>query len=241
MGLFDKFKKKETPSKPEEKGVEELKFKLIDCDYAPQDMENQLPITFSIIRQLPGSDTNDYWLAKCEKPIKYGDKNINYIVVGCRYVGSKLGKGVGNIALNVAYVIDESLLDDTNMNFEKCEYVAICIAEELGSDAAKVKTHNLGGCIITKSLYEGTSKLKWIFREEGVNPVDNGWRAIGDTDTEEYINTPGNNVVVDFDRLVEIEPAVLSIYNMPVGTDLEFFHDETGRYFIDTHTGKRIS
>lgn len=108
-------------------------------------------------------------------------------------------------------------------------------------ESEPIKTHNLGGCIITKSLYEGTSKLKWIFREEGVNPVDNGWRAIGDTDTEEYINTPGNNVVVDFDRLVEIEPAVLSIYNMPVGTDLEFFHDETGRYFIDTHTGKRIS
>ena len=28
-----------------------------------------------------------------------------------------------------------------------------------------LKTHNLGGCIVTKSLYEGKSKLKWIFRE----------------------------------------------------------------------------
>ena len=99
-----------------------------------------------------------------------------------------------------------------------------------------LKTHNLGGCIITKSLCEGTSKLKWIFREEGVNPADNGWRAIGDTDTEEYINTPGNNMVVDFDRLVEIEPAVLAIYDMPVGTDLEF--DSQRRAFIDSNTGK---
>ena len=99
-----------------------------------------------------------------------------------------------------------------------------------------VMTHNLGGCIITKSLYEGTSKLKWIFREEGANPADNGWRAIGDTDTEEYINTTGNNMVVDFDRLVEIEPAVLAIYDMPVGTDLEF--DAQRRVFIDSNTGK---
>ena len=99
-----------------------------------------------------------------------------------------------------------------------------------------LKTHNLGGCIITRSLYERTSKLKWIFREEGVNPADNGWRAIGDTDTEEYINTPGNNMVVDFDRLVEIEPAVLAIYDMPVGTDLEF--DSQRRAFIDSNTGK---
>ena len=103
------------------------------------------------------------------------------------------------------------------------------------------KTHNLGGCLITKSLYEGSSKLKWVFREKSVNPADNGWRAIGDTDTEEYINTPGNNVVVDFDRLVEIEPAVLSIYEMPEGTDLEFCHDDTGRYFFDSNTGKRVS
>ena len=99
-----------------------------------------------------------------------------------------------------------------------------------------LKTHNLGGCIITKSLYEGTSKLKWIFREESANPADNGWRALGDTDTEEYINVPANNLVIDFDRLVEIEPAVLAIYDMPVGTDLEY--DAQRRVFIDSNTGK---
>ena len=99
-----------------------------------------------------------------------------------------------------------------------------------------LKTHNLGGCVITKSLDEGTSKLKWIFREESVNPVDNGWRALGDTDTEEYINVPENNLVVDFDRLIEIEPAVLAIYDMPVGTDMEF--DSQRKVFIDSNTGK---
>ena len=99
-----------------------------------------------------------------------------------------------------------------------------------------LKNHNLCGCIITKSLDEGTSKLKWIFREESVNPVDNGWRALGDTDTEEYINVPENNLVVDFDRLVEIEPAVLAIYDMPVGTDMEF--DSQRKVFIDSNTGK---
>lgn len=97
-------------------------------------------------------------------------------------------------------------------------------------------THNLGGCIITRSLYEGTSNLKWIFREESATPVDNGWRAIGDTDTQEYINVTENNLVVDFDRLVEIEPAVLAIYDLPVGTDLEF--DSERMVFIDSNTGK---
>ena len=71
---------------------------------------------------------------------------------------------------------------------------------------------NAGGVIITKSIYQGTSKLKWFFREESVNPSDNGWRAIGDNDTQEY----------------------------SVGTDLEFCFDDTGRYFVDTNTGNRI-
>lgn len=45
-------------------------------------------------------------------------------------------------------------------------------------------TENAGGVIITKSVCEGTSKLKWFFREERVNPFDNGCRAIGDSDTQ---------------------------------------------------------
>ena len=105
-------------------------------------------------------------------------------------------------------------------------------------DMEPLNTHNLGGCIVTKSLLEGSSKLKWIFRENPCNPVDNGWRAIGDLDTQEYIDNPNNSVGVDFDRLVEIEPAVLAIYSLPIGTDLEF--DSEKRVFIDNNTGKEI-
>ena len=43
---------------------------------------------------------------------------------------------------------------------------------------------NAGGVIITKSIYQGTSKLKWFFKEKSVNSSDNGWRAIGDNDTQ---------------------------------------------------------
>lgn len=104
----------------------------------------------------------------------------------------------------------------------------------------KKMIENAGGCVITRSLLDGTSKLRWLFREQGVNPNDNGWRAIGDSDTQEYIDDPSNSVVVDFDTLAKIEPAVLLVYQFPIGTDLEFHDDETGRYFIDSNTGKRI-
>lgn len=39
-----------------------------------------------------------------------------------------------------------------------------------------------------------------------------------------------NLTIVDFNTLANIEPTVLNILYMPVGTDLEFCSDETGKY-----------
>lgn len=69
---------------------------------------------------------------------------------------------------------------------------------------------NAGGVIITKSIYQGTSKLKWFFREKSVNPSDNGWRAIGDNDTQEYLDNPENSMVVDFNTLANIEQSAMN-------------------------------
>lgn len=97
-----------------------------------------------------------------------------------------------------------------------------------------------GGCIVTKSLLEGESHFKWLFREEPVNEIDNGWRAFGAEDTEEYVNNADNLAICDFNTLVNIEPVILNVYEMPVGADLEFVEDSTGKYFIDTRNGEEI-
>ncbi|MGX9755857.1 immunity protein Imm33 domain-containing protein [Clostridioides difficile] len=95
-----------------------------------------------------------------------------------------------------------------------------------------------GGCIVSKSILSGTSKLKWLFRE--YSEFGNGWIAFGDKDTQEYIDNPKNMAIVDFNTLIDIEPTALNIFYMPVGTDLEFHSDKSGKYFIDTNTGKEI-
>lgn len=100
----------------------------------------------------------------------------------------------------------------------------------------KTNQRPLGACIVTKSLLEGTSRLKWMFREN--NGIGTGWVALGDTDTQEYINQAENLTVVDFSSLMEIEPAVRNIFYMPIGADLEFISDE--RYFVNTRTGEEI-
>lgn len=95
-----------------------------------------------------------------------------------------------------------------------------------------------GGCIVSKSILSGTARLKWLFRQD--SGLGNGWVAFGDSDTQEYVDNAKNMEVVDYNTLVNIEPAALNVFYMPVGADLEFCDDESGQYFIDTKTGEEI-
>lgn len=102
----------------------------------------------------------------------------------------------------------------------------------------KIYIQGAGGTIVTKSILDGTSKLKWMFRQESGH--GNGWVAFGDTDSQEYVDDAKNMAIVDFNTLANIEPTVVNIFYMPVGSDLEFRSDKTGKYFVDTRTGKEI-
>ena len=58
--------------------------------------------------------------------------------------------------------------------------------------------------------------------------------------TRKNILITENMTVVDFNTFANIEPAILAIYNLPVGTDLEFHIENGKRYFVDTQSGKVI-
>ena len=38
-------------------------------------------------------------------------------------------------------------------------------------------TMNLGGSVVSKNILEKRGRVKWCFREESVNNIDNGWRS----------------------------------------------------------------
>lgn len=50
-----------------------------------------------------------------------------------------------------------------------------------------------------------------------MNSVDNGWRAFGAEDTQEYIDDSSNLLVCCFNTLVNIEPTLFYVYEMLVG------------------------
>ena len=95
-----------------------------------------------------------------------------------------------------------------------------------------------GACIVSKSVLERRTALRWLFRED--NGIGNGWVAFGASDTQEYLDQAENLVFGNFNTLANVEPAVLNVLYLPVGADLEFKSDQSGKYFVDTRTGKEI-
>lgn len=79
-----------------------------------------------------------------------------------------------------------------------------------------------------------------MFREESVNPVDNGWRFFSENDDDDFINNPNNLAVCDFNTVANIEPAILKIYDLPIGSDLQIVSENGKIRIIDNITGNEV-
>lgn len=99
---------------------------------------------------------------------------------------------------------------------------------------------HLGGSVVSNHILENKAKLKWVFRQDAVDELDNVWRFLSEIDTDEYLSNPKNMSVCDWSIIVEIEPAVLSICDVPIGTELTLIYEGERRYFIDTNTRSKI-
>lgn len=63
---------------------------------------------------------------------------------------------------------------------------------------------------------------------------------MSDVDTEDFLNDSANMSIWDFNTIAEIEPAILSIYDMPIGTDVTLIHEERKKFWVYTETGELV-
>ena len=70
-----------------------------------------------------------------------------------------------------------------------------------------------GGSLVSRNILDRCGNIKWLNREEPVNPADNGWRILSDVDTDEFLSDPDNMAVVDFNAMCGMEPALIGIYS----------------------------
>jgi hypothetical protein len=113
-----------------------LQLTIVDVDYAPAELHRQTPIVVDLLREMPGDDRPDYWLGAVRNPIRWMDDNrerqITHLIVAARWQGTRIEAGARNLPVGIAFVLDQSLLDDVKLDFSKCRYVAIGISHESG-------------------------------------------------------------------------------------------------------------
>lgn len=99
---------------------------------------------------------------------------------------------------------------------------------------------HMGGSIVSRNVWEKKGRIKWIFREKSVNDVDNGWRFLSEIDTDEYLSDSKNMVVCSWESVLEIEPIIKAVFDLPVGTELTLIYEDGEKYFLNSETGKKI-
>lgn len=97
-----------------------------------------------------------------------------------------------------------------------------------------------GACLATKNVMTGAGRVRWMVREESQDPVDNGWRIFSDIDDEAYLSDADNFQIVDFNEVCAIEPALIGIWDLEVGSDLQIVDEGTGVFVVDTPTGRVV-
>ena len=129
-----------------------MRLTITSVDYAPEDLDEQVPLVVDLIREIRGDDRPDYWLGVVRPPVRWlvddHVREVTHLVVAARWQGTAIAPGAKHLPVGIAYVLDQSLLDDTRLDLAKCKYVAIGIATETGAgNAPEPLTEILGGNI----------------------------------------------------------------------------------------------
>ena len=100
----------------------------------PRDLSDRAPIVVDLIREIPGPDRPDYWIAALTKPFSVvldnHEKHITHLVITARWVGTSIRSGIQHTPVGIAYVTDQAVLTDQRLEFSKCKYVAIGTATD---------------------------------------------------------------------------------------------------------------
>jgi hypothetical protein len=97
-----------------------------------------------------------------------------------------------------------------------------------------------GACLVSKNVISRAGRVRWMVRKESRAAADNGWRIFSHIDTAEYLADAKNLQIADFNAVCAIEPALIGIYDFPIGSDLQVVDEGNGIQIVDTATGRAI-
>ncbi|MDR1640967.1 MAG: DUF2185 domain-containing protein [Clostridiales bacterium] len=97
-----------------------------------------------------------------------------------------------------------------------------------------------GLAVTSNNIINKKGNVLWCTRSEPNAPIDTGWTFLSDIDTEEFLADDNNLSLVTFETVIDIEPAVARLVNLPIGADLALVKKDNDIYFVDVETSVRI-
>ncbi|PEA44269.1 DUF2185 domain-containing protein [Bacillus wiedmannii] len=91
--------------------------------------------------------------------------------------------------------------------------------------------------MVSKNIINKTGKLKRILRGNLIEAADDSWKLFSKID-DDYINNSENLALCDFNAVANIELAILGIYELPIGSDLQLVSENGKIRFINNLTGE---
>ncbi len=122
-------------------------------EHAPIELTWQTPVHGELYRLVPGPDRPDYSVVVLERPVhvypgegfdtgrvpperRVPDRKgrpmvrVDALVVCTRFVGQQLHAGMSDLAVNIAYVVDDRALTDERLDLAAIEYVGVGLLSE---------------------------------------------------------------------------------------------------------------
>lgn len=109
----------------------ELFGRIVSLDTFHEDLVGQLPLNIRFIRPIPHPDGANYVLAALHSPLVFKGEIRSFLIVCGHFEGTRIGKGMKGFPIKVAIVLDETVVEDKELDFAKVEYVSLGTCDEI--------------------------------------------------------------------------------------------------------------
>ena len=86
---------------------------------------------------------------------------------------------------------------------------------------------NIGACMATDKITVEGLPVGFMYREEQMDALDNGWRFFSGTEDQDYVDNPNNSGIFNTNTIANYDPAIIPYLDLPEGTELERNEDGT--------------
>ena len=104
---------------------------------------------------------------------------------------------------------------------------------KLSAEEIKQLIPNVGGCMATDKITVEGLLVGYMYREEPVNDIDNGWRFFSGTEDQEYVDNPDNTCIYNTNTIANYDPAIIPYLQLPIGTECERNSDNSFSFTIN--------